>query len=723
MHSFRLTSSALFVLLVSSLWGPMGIHAQQQDVSSQVMTREDRALEAQAALDRGDYRLALAQANALLERWPRDEQGLIIRAAVLLFGPEPDAAEAGRMLRRLPRERRAAPDVEALDLWKDYRHGFNFMPTVRERLQLDRARDLIGRDPQDPIANLVAGMMRVEDQRSLDNAARLAIDMDERDILQMMAYAAEAVIDESSGRIRFENRRTADPDILVTWNDEPMRQASEEAVRFLIRASASGPLQATAVRYLTESAIRGGRVRDAEMLLSEYVGRLPESIRGHLYLGLIRYMLHKDAAAEESFDRALGLMPPEEALLWLDPRSVVSTDIIQDYHEAGSAEALDFWARQDREWSRPGNERKLEHMGRMTYADVIWGREDQAVRGWEVEPGQVLIRYGFPLSEAQFQTDRSRFHILHYGSRYWLFEDLVKTGKPIFYSPPADAFQGGRSVILNDWTLIAREQFRDNPLVSDLDDSGRLDMVVLPSVLEDPDGRTVVAPLCIRGAAFGRESRVRSFIRPVGATAPVATDSTQIMSGSSCSGTIVVLRTDGQASQVSLEARREGFWSVGRFDVPATGARSVIRASDLVLAHLIEESEPESAAPSNVLARNGLWIHPVAEARYDRGQPLYLYAEAYGLDAREGDMLSVEAVLVEGNESDVGSSFLGRVFGRREEAAVSVAFEEAITASAMGRYLILETADLTPGIYTLALRLTERSSGRQAISRREIRID
>ena len=687
------------------------------------MTRTERTQQAQDAFDRGDYRLALQQADALLERWPRDENGLIIRAAVLLFGPEPDADEAGRMLRRLPRTRRQAADFEALDLWKDYRYGFNFMPTVRERLQMDRARELLVGDPQDPIANLVAGMMRVDDQRSLDHAARLTADMEEKEMLSMLSYAAEAVIDESTGRIRFGNRRTTDPDLLVTWNDEPMRQASEEAVRFLIRAAASGPLQSTAIRYLTESAIRGGRVRDAEMLLSEFVGRNPASVRGHLYLGLIRYMLRKDAAAEHTFDQALALMSPEDALVWLDPRSVVSTSVLEDFRSVGTEQAQDFWARQDREWSRPGNERKLEHMGRMAYADVIWGREDRGLRGWEVEPGQVLIRYGFPLSEAQFQTTGSRFHILHYGGRYWLFEDLIKTGNPIFYSPPADAYQGGRAVILNDWTLIARQEFRDNPLVTDLDEAGRLAMNVLPSVLQDDDGRTVVAPLCIEGAAFAGGSWIRSFVRPVRASAPTAHDSTRVVQAGQCPTALVQLRTDSHASQVSLEARNGALWSVGRFDVTERAGEGDLHVSDLVLASLVEESEQGVEAPDNVLVRNELWIHPVAEARYDRGQPLYLYSEAYGLDPQNRDVLSVEAVLVEGNDSEVGSSMLGRMFGRKDEAAVSVTFEDAINQATMGRYLILETADLTPGLYTLAIRVTERSSGRQAVSRREIRID
>jgi tetratricopeptide (TPR) repeat protein len=717
-----LRAVGVLLFLLGTVRTPVS-HAQDVEVTGQVMTRLERTAQAEDALARGDYPLALAQADALLERWPRDENGLIIRAAVLLFGPQLDVAEAGRMLRRLPRERRQRADVEALDLWKDYRHGFDFMPTVRQRLQMDRARELLAQDPMDPIANLVAGMMRVDDQRFLDRSARLNREGDTASLLRSLAYEAEAVIDDASGRIRFENRRTADPDILVTWNDAAMQEASEEAVRFLIRASASGPLQPTAVRYLTEAAIRGGRVRDAELLLAEHVGRNPESVRGHRYLGLIRYMLRKDDAAEVSFEKALSLMKPEEAVPWLDPRSVVSTREEENYRSVTRADADDFWIRQDREWSRPGNDRRLEHLGRMAYADVIWGREDRDLRGWEVEPAQVLIRYGFPQSEAQFQTETSRFHILHYGSRYWLFEDLAKTGSPIFYSPPADAFQGGRAVMANDWALIAREQFRDNPVTSELDDAGRLNMVVLPSVLEDEDGRSVVAPLCIRGAAFPVGSWVRIFERPVDGVIPAASDSVRISGVNPCAASLAVLRTGAAASQFSIEARQGSFWSVGRFDVPEAGLQEGLRMSDLLLASMVEEAELDQEPQSNILSRNGLWIYLVAEARFDHRAPMYVYVESYGLEAREGGVLTVEAILVKGNQSEVDSSFLGRVFGRRTEAAVSVQFEDRISSERMGRYMILETVDLTPGTYTLALRVTERSTGRQAVSRREITID
>lgn len=709
------------VLLAAMTWMPA--RAQDLSVADRVMTRSERVQQARFALERQDYALALAQADALLERWPRDENGLIIRAAVMLFGPRLDAAEAGRMLKRLPRDRRSAPDVEALDLWRDYRHGFNFMPTVRERLQMGRARDLLERDPTDPVANLVAGMMRVEDQRYLDNSARLSTGATSGDVISLMSYDAEAVINPETGRIQFENHRSAEPDIQVTWNDEPMREASEEAVRFLIRATATGPLHGVAVRYLTEAAIRGGRVRDAEMLLNEYVARHPESLKGYLYLGLLRYMLVKDDLAEVAFNEALVQMDTDEAAPWLDPRLVVSTSIASGYRDLGRLGLEDFWVRQDREWSRTGNERRVEHMGRMVYADLIWGREDKDLRGWETEPGQVLVRYGFPQARAQFQDEYSRYHILHYGSRYWLFEDIAKTEKPIFYSPPADAFQGGRAVMINDWALIAREQFRDNPLESELDNTGHMIMEVYPSVLEDDRGRTVIAPFCIRGAAFGSGSWVKKYERVAGAPVPPVSDSVRVARTTPCPSAVSVHHLDGRARQISLEIRNREFWSVGRFDIPAHQPTDHVRVSDIVLASLIEEHVDGDPEPTTAFVRNGLSIHPVAEPRFDRGAPLYIYAEAYGLDAREGRMLSVQAVLVEGTEDEVASSLLGRVFGRRDEAAVSVSFEDPIQWETQGRYLILETQGLAPGDYTLAIRMTEQASGRQAVSRRQIRID
>jgi hypothetical protein len=121
--------------------------------------------------------------------------------------------------------------------------------------------------------------------------------------------------------------------------------------------------------------------------------------------------------------------------------------------------------------------------------------------------------------------------------------------------------------------------------------------------------------------------------------------------------------------------------------------------------------------------RNDLWIKPVAEARYKRGQFIHVYAEAYGIDSREGGGLTIQAVLAEGGTDDVPSSRLGRLFGGRDDTIVSVSFDDDIQSNSHGRSLALETGDLAPGLYTLALRYTEQSTGRQAVTRRELRID
>ncbi len=703
---------------------------QGQTSNPDVMTREARTQAAQAALAEGDYATVIEQANELLERWPRDENALILKAAALLFGPSVDAAEAGRLLRKLPRDRRKDADVEALDLWKDYRYGSSFMPTVRERLQLGRAKELLEADPSDPIANLVVGMLRLEDQRALDNAVRLTLGVGMGDISEMLFYEATAVLDRSTGQIAFRSDRGAD-DIMVLRNDDPMHEVSENAIRALIRASARGPLRSVAVRYMTEATIRGGRVRDGEFLLKEYVSMYPESSRGHLLLGLLNYMLINDQQAEEAFEQALNLMDEEDRHPWLNPQSVVSTEVASGYREVTDAEMNDFWIRQDREWSRPGNERRTEHMGRMAYADVIWGRPELDMRGWETEPGQVLIRYGFPEARLQFQTGSEinqqggdRFHILHYGNRYWIFQDLAKAGKPIFYSPPADHYQGGRAIVASDWALQAKEQFRDNPLESDLETLGKLTLEVLPSVFEDEEGRTVIAPICIKGAAFSRGDSLQTFDRLVGAPVPPASGTSPILNASGCPSALAVMNTDGRARQFSLEIRDGDFWSVGRFDIAEAeqDARSM-RASDILFADLIVEHDATEPIPEGMLVRNDLLIRPVAEPRTNRGMAINLYAEVYGLDHREGGELAIEAILAEGGSASVGSSFLGRLFRSRDDAAVSVAFVDEIHSNSHGRPLILETEDLEPGLYTIAIRFTERASGRQIVARREIRID
>ncbi len=42
------------------------------------------------ALSAGNYQLVRAQAMQILNRWPRDEDGLILLASAMLFGPNPE---------------------------------------------------------------------------------------------------------------------------------------------------------------------------------------------------------------------------------------------------------------------------------------------------------------------------------------------------------------------------------------------------------------------------------------------------------------------------------------------------------------------------------------------------------------------------------------------------------------------------------------------------------
>ena len=703
--------------------------AQNQEeiaVSETGLTRDDRVRQAEMALSAGNYQLVRAQAMQILNRWPRDEDGLILLASAMLFGPNPEPSAANSALRKLPRSTRKRPDIEALDLWRDYRYGISFLPTYRDAMQMKRAKELLEEDPTDAIANLVAGRLRLDQQRTLDGAVRFGIDASSDGGLEFLAMYASSEIDPRTGKPKFEARLSGSPEIQVIWSDDAFNEISTETVRYFIRASVSGHLRAEAIRNLSESTLRAGRLQDGLMVVAEYVGRFPNASEGHRLLGMFQYELGNKDRASIEFEKAIALMTEEEALIWQNPSRVVSRVVESDYKRIGASQLADFWSRQDPRWTTPDNERLTEHMSRMTKVDLLWGRPEEGYRGWETEPGQVIVRYGSPKSYIQFQDEGSRYHVLHYGDRYWYFHDIAKTGKPIFYSPPADQLNGPRPPIgFNDFVLQAREVFRDDPLRTEVDMSNRLPLQVLSSVLRNGDSRVVIAPVCFLRGGFTSQDRILIFDREEGASVPPPAFSTPVKVSDECPNTIITHETDFREREISLEVTNEVFWAAARIDLPHFADEGQLLVSDIVLASDILDANPASkAVPQGAFRRNDLYIFPKVWSSYAQGEHLHLYVEAYGLqDVMTGESLAVQAVVAEGGLNEVGTSLLGRLFGRRENAAVSVQFMDEIVSDSQGRSLILETQDLAPGTYTLAIRMTESSTGRQAVSRREIVIE
>jgi hypothetical protein len=77
-------------------------------------------------------------------------------------------------------------------------------------------------------------------------------------------------------------------------------------------------------------------------------------------------------------------------------------------------------------------------------------------------------------------------------------------------------------------------------------------------------------------------------------------------------------------------------------------------------------------------------------------------------------------VLVEKREVQGLRRLIQRAFGGREQVGVAAGFEGSGTTPDDGQYLVLDTVNQTPGMYVLAVRVTDTLSGQTAEVQRDV---
>jgi GWxTD domain-containing protein len=202
---------------------------------------------------------------------------------------------------------------------------------------------------------------------------------------------------------------------LIRYDDETFL---DEALRQLDRILARVPDHRDALRLKSllfaywalrdrQAAPRAHRagLACAEQALRHH----PEEIAVRLLEGVHRYGLGEDERAEICFRQAVSRMDPTEREVFLRPPATDGAGDSPD-DEGGAAEVppdsevdrAEAWRRLDPIPLSVANEGQLEYWCRLTLADALFGGDGLPVRGWETDPGKVLLRYG-PPEERRFE--------------------------------------------------------------------------------------------------------------------------------------------------------------------------------------------------------------------------------------------------------------------------------------------------------------------------------
>ncbi|MEM1271621.1 MAG: hypothetical protein AAGI08_16360 [Bacteroidota bacterium] len=463
-------------------------------------------------------------------------------------------------------------------------------------------------------------------------------------------------------------------------------QAFDQAESFFRRQVESAPDSPVPYRYLARIYLMLGHTSGVRAVAEQFVRERPDLTEAHLLAGLARHRDGDPSAAEAAFDTALDLMTEDERSEYVvdtsDPRLLTDAD-----------------------------ERQLERLSRIVYADLLLENRDVPYPGHESERGEVYLRYGEPVAYVQTSTPEDRIEVWDYGDLNFVFHDPGKTGHYVLYSPPA----GGNPQL--DFVLRARTAFRDRPERFEYEPTGtRVSFPFLTYAFQDGDGQNeLVAALGIPTASTAgadADLQTGAFILDaetdlvraerrhawstlderilVDATVPLIVDAFEL-SVDQPEPTVAVEFDSGAGEYLGFER------TIRTLPEAADG----LSLSDLMPAYSIDYGDE---APLGRVLRAGHIIQPAPWLRFEAGEPLRLYAEAYGLTGR----YEVEA----------------RLSPRGQDAAepVSVSFNGSSVRATEPFALELDTSTLPAGTYRLTFTIRDLRSDQVAEQRLTVRL-
>ena len=303
-------------------------------------------------------------------------------------------------------------------------------------------------------------------------------------------------------------------------------RAYRRAIGHLRKALEIDPRRRPVYEEMMEIFALKGEWEEAITMLDEMYRFFPEDPDLWLYLGVTNYRLGDMSAAEYAFTTAFEYMTGDEVRAYHDLHLFLTREEEDLYQADETAFAARFWTSQDPRFLTPYNERKLEHFFRLTYADLLYGSPDLDLRGWDTERGQILARYGPPISDvvllprangvfsaretlvgaiastiegtsdtglasfgrdfsgtasfgAVLSTSREAFeelntyNIWEYGAFRFVFEDPFRNGEYRLYSPPAEVSAVQVNSWQNDYVMRSKETFRKTPQRYEYEAPGR----------------------------------------------------------------------------------------------------------------------------------------------------------------------------------------------------------------------------------------------------------
>ncbi|MDE2998867.1 MAG: GWxTD domain-containing protein [Gemmatimonadota bacterium] len=196
---------------------------------------------------------------------------------------------------------------------------------------------------------------------------------------------------------------------LFRWEEHATRDR-EKALAFLVKSIVADPRNRDGYYDLGlihyESKNPKGLVEASKLCMDQY----PEDKDALLYCGLGYQGMGEWETAHEYYICALERMSAEERALMesvdliasQEEQSVLDSIATTDTTRIGwtdNRERVRFWRKRDPLYLTTFSERRLEHYGRVAYANLRYGQRLKGTPGWQTDRGKAHIKFGRALNK------------------------------------------------------------------------------------------------------------------------------------------------------------------------------------------------------------------------------------------------------------------------------------------------------------------------------------
>ncbi len=474
----------------------------------------------------------------------------------------------------------------------------------------------------------------------------------------------------------------------------------------------------------------------------------PERPEPLLYMGLGLHAAGREDEAGEAFEAGLARLPEADRAAIENLASIMTRSAASDYlaldDETREEYNSRYWRLFDPLYLTRSNERRLEHLSRVAYADLRFSAPETGLRGWETDPGIIYVRYGPPLEIATFgvsTTDGGNPYAVGRRSIIWSYGESGPLF--IFRQMPgylSTRFAGDYHFIAENYRQVAPALYENIPSLPELldlpvqvarfrgkaTDEIALEIhaaIPLVDLAEDLDLRQGE----IETGVFLLDREGETIIERVKSELLRYAESPEVNEFRSWR----IITPPGGPIVVAVEARDAVTWRAAASRDTITAEEfpnDSINLSDILVADAIRPLTEEPAS------RFDFEIFPNAALEFRPGEAVHIYYEVYGLQQDEEGFASYDVSLqVRVKQLKRGGGIAALIGAIADAWGFSIVGDDRLELrygrevkldgrDRVTEYLSLDPREVPEGVYEIRLRVWDRLGEQMARSRRAFQV-